>query len=276
MAWTQKGRDHEEKMQKQEIDGKLESQRMSHDAALASQKSREEHEAAEAARDRAHAKKLAHIKADADVRIAAGENETKLRLAETEKEIQETEQREETNRKKIEETEETKRTFLRETEETKRFESDQVTRRAGIEANRQISIKELEYKETAVKEMTNMFNSYMKYVSEAYKAEIDFLIKENLDRKEKFLATLQSTREEKAHILELSKEAKGQEKLDYLNKSDELEETIRMLLDKDSKDEENMKAQLQIISYKQDRDRAEGQKMIPTNTLLLDVQGDMQ
>lgn len=258
MAWGQKGREHEEKMQKQEIDGKLESERMAHDAALASQKSREEHEAAEAARDRAHAKKLARIKADADVKIAAGENERKIRTAEIEKEIQETEQREETNRKKIEETEETQRISIRETEETKRVES------------------ELEYKKTAVKEMTNMFNSYMQSISEAHKADIDFLIKENLDRKEKFLAALQSAREEKAHILELSKEAKGQEKLEYLNKSDELEETIRMLLDKDSKDEENMKAQIQIISYKQDRERAEGQKMIPTNTLLLDVLGDMQ
>lgn len=276
MAFTQKGREHEEKMQKQEIDGKLESQRMSHDAALASQKSRQEHDAVQNDKDRSHREKIESIRANADIQIAAGENERKIRTAEIEKEIQETEQREETNRKEIEETEETKRTFLRETEETKRFESDQVTRRAGIEANRQVSIKELEYKETAVKEMTNMFNSYMQYVSETHKAEIDFLIKSNLDRKEKFLAALQSAREEKAHILELSKEAKGQEKLDYLNKSDELEETIRMLLDKDSKDEDNMKAELQIISYKQDRERAEGQKMIPTNTLLLDVQGDMQ
>lgn len=258
MAWTQKGRDHEEKMQKQEIDGKLESQRMSHDAALASQKSREEYDAIQNDKDRAHKEKMESIRANADVQIATGENERKITIARIEKEIQETEQREETNRKEIEET-----------EETKRFESEQATRRAEIEANRQIEV-------AARKSVADVFNSYMQYVSEAYKAEIDFLIKENLDRKEKFLATLQSAREEKAHILELSKEAKGQEKLDYLNKSDELEETIRMLLDKDSKDEDNMKAELQIISYKQDRERAEGQKMIPTNTLLLDVQGDMQ
>lgn len=164
--------------------------------------------------------------------------------------------------------------------ETTKVEAEEITKQVRINSDRDIGlaekqkevhIKEIEFKQEVVKEYSKMFCSYMINVTEAYKAELEFLLNNNIERRTRYLATLESTREEQKICLQLSKETTGQEKLDYLDRVNELEETINNLIEKDSKDEEILKTNLLTISYKQQKglERSEAQ-IISVNELFLE------
>lgn len=169
-----------------------------------------------------------------------------------------------TKRKEIAENEKTKRTQIAQDAETQRQEQ------AESEATKRVQL-DVDFKKKASEDMAKMFSTYMEYTSESYKATLEFLYKESVERKEKFLAVMNSARNEKALLLDLSKKAKGQEKLDYINKLDELEYTIQREIDLDAECDKELLATFAELKYKQEKLDRQGQNMISTNTLFLNT-----
>ena len=139
---------------------------------------------------------------------------------------------------------------VHEEHDTKRAEINAETERIVSENAKQVQIRELEAKEKVAAEVSKMFDSYLNFLSDNTRQKIELLEKNEEVRKAKYIATLESTREEQSHILELSKEAKGQDKLEYLDKLDELESTINSLIKKDEEDSKMFKEELEFIDYK--------------------------
>lgn len=138
------------------------------------------------------------------------------------------------------------------------------------EKEKQVRVREIEFKEAAMKEVAGMFTKQLQYMSEAYQKELEYLRDVTVERRVKFMAALESARKEKNQLLLLSKDAKGQEKLDYLNKMDELEQTIRDLQANDAEADKDAQAQIARISFAQKREIENNpSKLIATNNLFL-------
>lgn len=280
MALTKAGRAHEAHMQElaneRDREANASAERM-HQADLDAQAIRAQRQAEREEREANEARRAAEREAAAERRskeeIARTEAETeryaiekdsanKLRLGELQAETDRHEMNVDLEKHRISEEKEAEvkvkeyETDLEKTqlvEKTRQKALEEETIQVEINAKRDIALgeQEAEYKKIACQEVSKMFSTYVTCFTEAYKAELEFLRDNNIERRTKYLETLKSTREEQAKALELSKETKGQEKLNYLNRVDELENTIRELIAKDSKDEEILKANLAAISYKQ-------------------------
>lgn len=163
--------------------------------------------------------------------------------------------------------------------ERTRIEEEENTKRIEINANRDIEIanKEMQVKYEAISTMKDMFTSYLNVVSESHKAEIEALIAFNETRKVKYLASLEKAQARHEKLLDLSKEAKGQEKLNYLNESRELEKTIRDLQTADKEADEDLTGTLAMLRDKQKHDIEQGQtKLTNMDSLFIDYKGDEQ
>lgn len=210
------------------------------------------------------------IKTDAEIEQTQIEADTQKALAQMENErtIAEYNAQVAINAKNREE--QTERTRIEEEENTKRIE---------INANRDIEIanKEMQIKYEALSTMKDMFTSYLNVVSESHKAEIEALIAFNETRKVKYLASLEKAQARHEKLLDLSKEAKGQEKLNYLNESRELEKTIRDLQTADKEADEDLTGTLAMLRDKQKHDMEQGQtKLTNMDSLFIDYKGDEQ
>ena len=163
--------------------------------------------------------------------------------------------------------------------ECTRIEEEENTKRIEINANRDIEIanKEMQMKYEALSTMKDMFTSYLNVVSESHKTEIETLITFNETRKVKYLASLEKAQARHEKLLDLSKEAKGQEKLNYLNESRELEKTIRDLQTADKEADEDLTGTLAMLRDKQKHDIEQGQtKLTNMDSLFIDYKGDEQ
>lgn len=163
--------------------------------------------------------------------------------------------------------------------ECTRIEEEENTKRIEINANRDIEIanKEMQIKYEALSTTKDMFTSYLNVVSESHKAEIEALIALNETRKVKYLASLEKAQARHEKLLDLSKEAKGQEKLNYLNESRELEKTIRDLQTADKEADEDLTGTLAMLRDKQKHDIEQGQtKLTNMDSLFIDYKGDEQ
>lgn len=163
--------------------------------------------------------------------------------------------------------------------ECTRIEEEENTKRIEINANRDIEIanKKMQIKYEALSTMKDMFTSYLNVVSESHKAEIEALIALNETRKVKYLASLEKAQARHEKLLDLSKEAKGQEKLNYLNESRELEKTIRDLQTADKEADEDLTGTLAMLRDKQKHDMEQGQtKLTNMDSLFIDYKGDEQ
>lgn len=210
------------------------------------------------------------IKADAEIEQTQIEADTQKALArmENERTIAKYNAQVAMNAKDREE--QTERTRIEEEENTKRIE---------INANRDIEIanKKMQIKYEALSTMKDMFTSYLNVVSESHKAEIEALIALNETRKVKYLASLEKAQARHEKLLDLSKEAKGQEKLNYLNESRELEKTIRDLQTADKEADEDLTGTLAMLRDKQKHDIEQGQtKLTNMDSLFIDYKGDEQ
>lgn len=163
--------------------------------------------------------------------------------------------------------------------ECTKIEEEENTKRVEINANRDIEIanKKMQIKYEALSTMKDMFTSYLNVVSESHKAEIEALIAFNETRKVKYLASLEKAQARHEKLLDLSKEAKGQEKLNYLNESRELEKTIRDLQTADKEADEDLTGTLAMLRDKQKHDIEQGQtKLTNMDSLFIDYKGDEQ
>lgn len=163
--------------------------------------------------------------------------------------------------------------------ECTKITEEENTKRVEINANRDIEIanKEMQIKYEALSTMKDMFTSYLNVVSESHKAEIEALIAFNETRKVKYLASLEKAQARHEKLLDLSKEAKGQEKLNYLNESRELEKTIRDLQTADKEADEDLTGTLAMLRDKQKHDMEQGQtKLTNMDSLFIDYKGDEQ
>lgn len=163
--------------------------------------------------------------------------------------------------------------------ECTKITEEENTKRVEINANRDIEIanKEMQIKYEALSTMKDMFTSYLNVVSESHKAEIEALIAFNETRKVKYLASLEKAQARHEKLLDLSKEAKGQEKLNYLNESRELEKTIRDLQTADKEADEDLTGTLAMLRDKQKHDIEQGQtKLTNMDSLFIDYKGDEQ
>lgn len=163
--------------------------------------------------------------------------------------------------------------------ECTKIEEEENTKRIEINANRDIEIanKKMQIKYEALSTMKDMFTSYLNVVSESHKAEIEALIALNETRKVKYLASLEKAQARHEKLLDLSKEAKGQEKLNYLNESRELEKTIRDLQTADKEADEDLTGTLAMLRDKQKHDIEQGQtKLTNMDSLFIDYKGDEQ
>lgn len=308
MAWTKAGREQEIHLQElaneRDREANASAERM-HQAELdaqvikaqrqAEREEREVNEARraaerEAAAERHSKEEIAKTEAATERYAIEKDSATKLKLGELQAETDRYEMDLDLEKHRISEENETER-YNREAEvKIKEYETDlektqlvEKTRQKALEeetiqveinAKRDIALgeQEAEYKKIACQEVSKMFSTYVTCFTEAYKAELEFLRDNNIERRTKYLETLKSTREEQAKALELSRETKGQEKLNYLNRVDELENTIRELIAKDSKDEEILKANLAAISYKQQTELENHDlNKININTLFLEA-----
>lgn len=278
---TKKDREHELNMQREHDEAKAKEEA----AALASQerqqaKREEEQTRREKARldsaereseaNRRSEERKIQIKADAEIEQTQIEANTQKALAQMENErtIAEYNAKVAMNAKDREE--QTECTKITEEENTKRVE---------INANRDIEIanKEMQIKYEALSTMKDMFTSYLNVVSESHKAEIEALIAFNETRKVKYLASLEKAQARHEKLLDLSKEAKGQEKLNYLNESRELEKTIRDLQTADKEADEDLTGTLAMLRDKQKHDMEQGQtKLTNMDSLFIDYKGDEQ
>ncbi|WP_022932219.1 hypothetical protein [Treponema bryantii] len=182
-----------------------------------------------------------------------------------------------TRRIQIQEESQIKQT--KERSEAEQAVAKEATKQVEINAKRDVEIaeKERQFKVEALTTMKDMFNSYLSVVTETHASEIQALISFNETRKVKFLTSLESARSEKKHLLELSKEAKGQEKLNYLNESRELEKTIRDLQQEDKEADSELMGTLAMLRDKQDKELKDKQsKLTNMDTLFLDFKGEAQ
>ncbi len=269
------------------------------------------HEAKENQKDRESKERKVQIKNKTERYKAKLEHEKELNLAEIKKEASKNSEIEQTKRKQIVETEETRRVEFGEIEKTKRVEQEEATKRAEAEAKKEttiqqelqetrrvelsetekrkrieqieitkrteteskkaIAIRDIEFRETAYKETLNFFSGYIQYITETYKEEFLALVNDNVDRRKVYLEEIDKARQQQERVLELSRDVSGQERLDYLNRARELETTIKSAQDNNKAAEEDFKAKLAIIKYKQNHDLDKNKiEMLDTKTLFLD------
>lgn len=278
---TKKDREHELNMQREHDEAEAKKAA----AALASQerqqaKREEEQTRREKARldsaereseaNRRSEERKIQIKADAEIEQTQIEANTQKALAQMENERTVAKYNAKVAMNAKDREEQTECTKITEEENTKRVE---------INANRDIEItnKEMQIKYEALSTMKDMFTSYLNVVSESHKAEIEALIAFNETRKVKYLASLEKAQARHEKLLDLSKEAKGQEKLNYLNESRELEKTIRDLQTADKEADEDLTGTLAMLRDKQKHDMEQGQtKLTNMDSLFIDYKGDEQ
>ena len=122
-----------------------------------------------------------------------------------------------------------------------------------------------------------MFANYLQVISESKKAEIEFLIHQSEIRKVKFLASVEEAGKRKQYLLDLSKDVKGQEKINYLNEAHDIEESIKEMQNADKEADMDLAAKLTIISDFQKRQLEQGQeKLMNVKTLFLHYDGDIK
>lgn len=195
--------------------------------------------------------------------ITEKNNETKIKLAQIEK------------GKEIER--------LESNERLKQIEEDAATKRCEVAAHRdieiqesekQIKIKEAEVRENIWKEISGMFSEYLNYSESIFGKKIELLKDREESRRIKYLKALESARIEKDKLIEISKEVVGQEKINYLDKLDDIERSIRELQENDAREEELFRAELEVIDYQMRQGQEEQFKRIIPNkmTLLLDAE----
>lgn len=278
---TKKDREHELNMQREHDEAeakKAAAERASQERQQAKreneqtrrEKARLDSAERESESNRRSEERKIQIKTDAEIEQTQIEADTQKALAQMENErtIAEYNAQVAINAKNREE--QTERTRIEEEENTKRVE---------INANRDIEIanKEMQIKYEALSTMKDMFTSYLNVVSESHKAEIEALIAFNETRKVKYLASLEKAQARHEKLLDLSKEAKGQEKLNYLNESRELEKTIRDLQTADKEADEDLTGTLAMLRDKQKHDIEQGQtKLTNMDSLFIDYKGDEQ
>ena len=138
------------------------------------------------------------------------------------------------------------------------------------EKNKQVQIKAIETTE-------EMFSNYLQFISESKRAEIEFLIHQSENRKAKFLASIEEAGKRKQYLLDLSKDVKGQEKINYLNEAHDIEENIRDMQNADKEADMDLAAKLTMLSDSQKRELEQGQeKLMNVKTLFLSYKGDDQ
>ena len=254
---TRKDKEHEEKLKRIEIDSQERIRKAEQESkerlARISQEGKEkleqqslEAESRESDANRRSAEKKIKMKVDADVRMRESEDKTQIELA------------------KIEQTQKTRRTEIAETEETRR---NQI----AMEKEVAIAEKEREFRMKGIEATEKMFCEYLNVFSEMHRVDVEALIKINENRKEKFFAELDSARNRQARLDELSKEAKGQEKLNYLNESREIEEKIQKFETEDFEADKDFAAKLKLISEESKKEISQQKaKPIDAQTLFLD------
>ena len=120
-------------------------------------------------------------------------------------------------------------------------------------------------------------SNYFQFISESKKAEIEFLVHQSESRKAKFLASIEEAGKRKQHLLDLSKDVKGQEKINYLNEAHDIEENIKEMQNADKEADMDLAAKLTMLSDSQKRELAQGQeKLMNVKTLFLNYEGDVQ
>lgn len=166
------------------------------------------------------------------------------------------------------------RAKIQENISAKKEEED--TNRTKINADRDVAISESEsrVKEKAISEISNMFESYLKYTTESHKAEIELLYKSIEIQKEKFFKLLEKNQSEKEKLMELSaRTANGVDKMDYQTRIDDLEATIKKIIEEDAESDKKLKSTLAQISYRQRIEtQKSNEKMISMNSLFLTQQ----
>ncbi len=164
-------------------------------------------------------------------------------------------------------------------EEKAKIEADRdiIINEGNTNRDIEIAEKERQIKEEAIKTTKEMFTSYLQFVSENHRREIEALLTFNENRKEKFLFSLESARTEKKHLIELSRDAKGQDKQNYLDESREIEETIQKLQTEDKEADEALAGKLAMLHDKQEKEMQNNPiKLTNIDTLLLSYTGDEQ
>jgi len=129
----------------------------------------------------------------------------------------------------------------------------------------------------AIEATQEMFSSYLQFISESKRAEIEFLVHQSESRKAKFLASIEEAGKRKQYLLDLSKDVKGQEKVNYLNEAHDIEESIKEMQNADKEADMDLAAKLTMLSDSQKRELAQGQeKLMNVKTLFLNYEGDVQ
>lgn len=271
MAFTQRGREHEkemERLKKQTAHQKALDEKAEADAQRASNEriAREEVKKAqlESANERYAINKEAKTK-----RLLTQAEERCRREVERTKQIQEAEA---TKRRQIAAMHDLELGQIKEKEATKRHEIsaanqlDLANIQKEVEINKSLEetkrvklveetkIHEINFREKACQEISKMFIAYMDHASENYRFELQKLYDDNIHRREINLQKIQDARVEKEKVMQLSRELSGQEKLDMLTRCDELENTINFINEADMHAEEDLKAKLASIAYKQKLD----------------------
>ena len=213
----------------------------------------------EAAEKRKSAEEIERIKADAEVKAAEIERQTQLDLAEKE------------NQKFAIRAQAEK--------EIRTKESEEQTRHIEIGAEKEIELaeKNKQVQMKAIEATQEMFSSYLQFISESKRAEIEFLVHQSESRKAKFLTSIEEAGKRKQYLLDLSKDVKGQEKVNYLNEAHDIEESIKEMQNADKEVDMDLAAKLTMLSDSQKRELAQGQeKLMNVKTLFLNYEGDVQ
>ena len=217
----------------------------------------------------------ARIAADSVAKEREQENSLKIALAQKQVEASAKEQEEQTERTRLEEEAENVRLQLKEQSNQLQIQEQTEQIRVSEEGKTKRAEIEKEARVAAINATKEMLSNYLQVVSESHKTDVQALIQGNESRKAKFLAALESARIEKKELILASKEAKGQEKLDYLNQMDEIENTIRDLQSNDKEADMDFSAKLALIRDTQKEELAQNQtKLINTQSLFLDYTGD--
>lgn len=197
-------------------------------------------------------------KADA-IFVIQDDNKTRVQIAQTEKE-------KEVQLAQINKSRELEKTEIQEDAAAKR-EQIQADRDLAIQkSNEEIRKAELEKEKLFITEQSRLMSEYMNYNFQIFKAKADLLLSKEESRRIKFEKSLMSAREEKKYLFECSKEAKGQEKINYLKQLSDVEKSIRELQDNNLREEELFRSEFELLEKKEEKQQREMLRIAPGNS----------
>lgn len=281
---------HESALKRAELESRERENALQEEQKTIREQQRIAAEEREAEQKRKNAIETARIKAQADVQTAEIERQTQLDLAEkenqkfyaraqAEKDVRIKQEEERTRQVQIDAEKELElaqkqkeqAVALAQSEKEVKQEEER-TRQTKINADKEIELaeKNKQIQIQAIETTKEMFTNYLQFVSEKHRAEINFLIHQSENLKAKFLASIEEARKRKEYLLELSKDVKGQEKINYLNAAHDIEDNIKEMQNADKQADMDLAAKLTLLNDSQKREVEEGQaKLTNVNTLFL-------